>query len=181
MCTHGLRKLFNKRCRQKKVDPIIRARLLGQKSGSPHDGISKLMMTYDPEEWAEMQEEFESAIPHLTITKDAVIQTKLKEAEAQLKNVPTIEQLQAQLKEAEESKKRLEELEAKHEILQANTASVLNALMAAEMGIKSPLPQVKIIAWRSDEGQEGLFEAAAIARAENEAKEKEHHQKHHHH
>lgn len=80
-------------------------------------------------------------------------------------------------KEAEESKKRLEELEAKHEILQANTASVLNALMATEMGIKSP--EVKIIAWRSDEGQEGLFEAAAIARAENEAREKEHQQKHH--
>ena len=80
-------------------------------------------------------------------------------------------------KEAEESKKRLEELEAKHEILQANTASVLNALMATEMGIKSP--QVKIIAWRPDEGQEGLFEAAAIARAENESREKEHQQKHH--
>jgi len=49
--------------------------------------------------------------------------------------------------------------------------------MAAEMRIRSP--EVKIIAWRSDEGQEGLFEAAAIARAENEAREKEHQQKHH--
>jgi len=51
-------------------------------------------------------------------------------------------------------------LESKQEILQANTASVLNALMAAEMGIKSP--QVKIIAWRPDEGQEGLLEAARL-------------------
>jgi hypothetical protein len=106
-----------------------------------------------------------------------VIQAELEQAKAQLKNVPTIEQLQAQLKDAEESKKRLEELEAKYEILQANTASVLKALMATEMGIKSP--EMKIIAWRSDEGQEGLFEAAAIARAENEAREKKHNEKHH--
>jgi integrase/recombinase XerD len=75
-------------------------------------------------------------------------------------------------KEAEESKKRLEELEAKHEILQANSASVLKALMAIEMGIKSP--EVKIITWSSDEGHKGLLEAAAIARAENEAREKKH-------
>jgi hypothetical protein len=77
-------------------------------------------------------------------------------------------------KEAEESKKRLEDLEAKHDILQANTASVLKALMAAEMGIKPP--PVKIIAWGSDEEHKGLFEAAAIARAENEVREKEHKQ-----
>jgi len=30
-----------------------------------------------------------------------------------------------------------------------------------------------------DEGHKGLFEAAAIARAENEAREKEYQQKHH--
>ena len=88
-----------------------------------------------------------------------------------------IEERERTTKEAEESKKRLEELEAKQEILQANTASVLNALMAAEMGVKSP--EVKIITWRSDEGHKGLFAAAAIARAENEAGEKEHQQKHH--
>lgn len=87
-----------------------------------------------------------------------------------------IQEKERTTKEAEESKKRLEELEAKQEILQANTASVLNALMATQMGIKSP--EVKIIAWRSEEGQEGLFEAAAIARTENEAREIEHQQKH---
>jgi hypothetical protein len=75
--------------------------------------------------------------------------------------------------EAEESKKRLEELEAKQEILQANTASVLRALMAAEIGAKPQ--QVEIIAWNAkEEGSEGLFKAAAMARARNEAREKEH-------
>jgi integrase len=89
-----------------------------------------------------------------------------------------IEEKARTAKEAEESKKRLEELEAKHEILQANTASVLNALMATQMGIKSP-PPVKIIAWNVNEGSEGLLKSAAIARAKNEAREKEHQQKHH--
>ena len=117
MITHGFRKLFKKRCRQAKVDAIVLERLLGHKSGNPNDGITKLMMTYDPEDWAEMQQEFEKAIPNLTITKDAVIQAELEQAKAQLKNVPTIEQLQTHLKGAEESKRRLEELEAKHEIL----------------------------------------------------------------
>jgi len=84
---------------------------------------------------------------------------------------------EATAKEAEQTKQELAELKAKQEILQANTASVLNALMATEMGVKSP--EVKIITWRSDEGQESLFDAAAIARAENEAREKEHQQKHH--
>ena len=88
-----------------------------------------------------------------------------------------IEEKEKSAREAEQTKRELAELKAKQDILQANTASVLNALMAAEMGIKSP--GVKIIAWRSGEGQEGLFEAAAIARAENEAREKEHQRRHH--
>jgi hypothetical protein len=50
MLTHGFRKLFKKRCRQAKVDPIVLERLLGHKSGNPKDGITKLMMTYDPED-----------------------------------------------------------------------------------------------------------------------------------
>lgn len=50
MITHGNRKLFKRRCRQAKVDPIVLERLLGHKSGNPKDGISKLMMTYDPED-----------------------------------------------------------------------------------------------------------------------------------
>jgi len=56
------------------------------------------MMTYDPEDWTEMQAEFEKAIPNLTITKDAITQAKLEEAEAKLKNVPTIEDLQKQIR-----------------------------------------------------------------------------------
>ena len=106
MITHGFRKLFKKRCRQVKVDAIVLERLLGHKSGNSADGITKLMMTYDPEDWQEMQQEFEKAIPHLTITKDALIQAELEQAKAQLKSVPTIEQLQAQLGEAEEQKKK---------------------------------------------------------------------------
>lgn len=97
MITHGFRKLFKKRCRQAHVDPIIIERLMGHTSGNPKDGITKLMMTYDPEEWEEMQQEFEKAIPHLTITKDAITQAKLEEAEAKLKNVPTLEDLQQQI------------------------------------------------------------------------------------
>ena len=87
-----------------------------------------------------------------------------------------IEEKEKSAREAEQTKRELAELKAKQDILQANTASVLNALMATQMGIKSP--EVKIIAWRSEEGQAGLIEAAAIARAENEAREKEHQQKH---
>jgi len=75
---------------------------MGHKNGNSKDGISKLMMTYDPQDWAEMQQEFEKAIPNLTITKDALIQAELEQAKAQLRNAPTIEQVQAQLKKAEE-------------------------------------------------------------------------------
>jgi hypothetical protein len=81
--------------------------------------------------------------------------------------------------EAEETKKRVEELAAKQEILQANSASILRALMAAaEAGVKPP--QVEIITWNTDkEGSEGLFKAADIARAENQKREIEHQQRHH--
>jgi hypothetical protein len=108
MVTHGFRKLFKKRCRQADVDLIILERLLGHKSGNPKDGITKLMMTYDPEDWVEMRAEFERAIPHLTIAKDAIIQAKLEEAEAQLKKMPTIEELEA--KHQEQFKKLQEEV-----------------------------------------------------------------------
>jgi hypothetical protein len=96
-----------------------------------------------------------------------VIKGKLAEKE---------KEMEAATREAEESKKRLEELEAKQEILQANAASVFRALMLDEMGIKSP---VEIITWNADKGSEDLFKAAAMARAVNEAREKEHQQRHH--
>jgi integrase len=48
MLTHGFRKLFKKRCRQAKVDAITLERFMGHKSGNSRDGITKLMMTYDP-------------------------------------------------------------------------------------------------------------------------------------
>jgi integrase len=79
-------------------------------------------------------------------------------------------------REAEESKKKLQELEAKQEILQANAASVFRALMAAEMGVKQP--RVEIIGWNEKEGSEALFKTAEIAKAENEKRDKEHRQRH---
>jgi hypothetical protein len=91
----------------------------------------------------------------------------------------TIEEKEKAAKEAEETKKRLEELAAKQEILQENSASILRALMAAEMGAKPP--QVEIITWNTDkEGSEVLFKAAEIARAENQKREREQQQRHHH-
>jgi hypothetical protein len=54
MLTHGFRKLFKKRCRQAKIDAITLERFMGHKSGNSRDGVTKLMMTYDPEDWAEM-------------------------------------------------------------------------------------------------------------------------------
>lgn len=92
------------------------------------------------------------------------------------KMVLTLDSYTETKNEAEESKKRLEELEAKQEILQANAANVFRALMLEDMGIKS---QVEIITWNAKEDSEGLFKASAIARAENQAREKEHQQRHH--
>jgi hypothetical protein len=70
----------------------------------------------------------------------------------------------------------MQELEAKQEILQANSASLVNALMAAEVGLK---PKVEIITWDKASGPETLFAAAEKARAENQKREREHQQRHH--
>lgn len=56
-----------------------------------------------------MQAEFEKAIPNLTITKDALIQAELEKAKAQLRNAPTIEQIQSQQQSMQYQLKRLEE------------------------------------------------------------------------
>lgn len=47
----------------------------------------------------------------------------------------TIEEKEKAAKEAEETKKRLEELAAKQEISDANSRSMLDALMAAQLGL----------------------------------------------
>jgi hypothetical protein len=65
----------------------------------------------------------------------------------------------------------MKEIEAKQEILQANAASFLKALMAAEMGAK---PKIEIITRNTEEGSKGLFKAAEIARAENQKRERQH-------
>jgi hypothetical protein len=97
MIAHGFRKLFKKRCRQAGMDPIILERFMGGKSGNPTDGVSKLMLTYDPEDWQELEQFFIKAIPHLTITKDAKIQAELEIAKEKLKDVPQLEKLQAEI------------------------------------------------------------------------------------
>ena len=84
--------------------------------------------------------------------------------------------MNAVMKEAEESKNKNKELEAKQEIFQANSASILRALMAAEMG--GAKPKVEIITWDEASGSEGLFKAAEIARAENLKIKKEHQNRH---
>lgn len=118
MITHGNRKFFKKRCRQAKVDAIILERLIGHKSGNSRAGVTKLMMTYDPEEWEEMQQEFDKAIPHLTISKDAMIQAELERAKAQLKNVPRIEEIQ------DSQRKMLEQMQQKYDRQNEELASL---------------------------------------------------------
>lgn len=110
MITHGFRKLFKKRCRQAKVDAIVLERLLGHTSGNSKDGVTKLMMTYDPEDWEEMEQEFEKAIPHLTLSKDAKLQAELDRAKEELRNVPTVEKLQADLQKEKMEREQLYEL-----------------------------------------------------------------------
>jgi hypothetical protein len=69
--------------------------------------------------------------------------------------------------EVKTATKKMQELEAKQEILQANAASA------------KPPQVVEIITWRADEGSEGLFKAAEIARAENQKRERKYQQRHH--
>ena len=124
MITHGNRKLFKKRCRQAKVDAIILERLVGHGKGNLRSGITPLMMTYDAEDWAEMQQEFEKAIPRLTITKDAMIQAELETAKAQLKNIPKIEQIQSNQRKMMEQMQRYEQLFDK--VMELNKPSLMD-------------------------------------------------------
>lgn len=102
MVTHGLRKLFKKRCRQAKMDRIILERFMGHGKGNPKEGITKLMMTYDPEDWEEMEQEFIKAIPHLTLSKDARFEAQLAE---------TSQKLEEKTRENAELERRLQNVE----------------------------------------------------------------------
>lgn len=84
MLTHGFRKLFKKRCRQAKMDIILLERFLGHTSGNPKDGVNKLMMIYDPEDWNEMEQAFIDVIPNLTINKSAKLQAELEQTRKEL-------------------------------------------------------------------------------------------------
>ena len=162
MITHGFRKLFKKKCRQAKVDPIVLERLLGHKSGNPKDGITKLMMTYDPEDWAEMQAEFEKAIPNLTIAKDAIIQAELEKAKAQLRNAPAIEQIQAQQQSMQYQMERLEE----------NMIAIFEKYAGEALKKAEPeLTKIKDEKKRNAAQSQLLWDASAAAEAEFEEEE----------
>jgi len=91
MITHGFRKLFKKRCRKAKMDAILLERFLGHTRGNPKDGVNKLMMIYDPEDWNEMEQAFINVIPELTINKSAKLQAELEHTRNELEKRAGIE------------------------------------------------------------------------------------------
>lgn len=92
MVAHGFRKLFKKRCRQAKMDAIILERFMGHRSGNTKEGITKLMMIYDAEDWLEMEEQFIQAIPHLTLSKDAKLKNELELKEKEIEKEKELNQ-----------------------------------------------------------------------------------------
>ena len=82
------------------------------------------------------------------------------------------------VKEDEQRTKKFEELKAKMEILQANFSSYLRASFPYTGSPRRPQEPLQIRAWNEESGSEGLFKAAAIARARNEAGEKKHQEWH---
>jgi hypothetical protein len=169
---HGYRKFYKSRAEQV-MKPINVELTMGHALGLSES-------YYKPTE-KEVLDDYLKAVPLLPINYDndkSALQKQVAELKEKSKEDYIINgKLAEKEREAEETKKRLEELAAKQEILQANAASMLRALMAAEMGAKSP--KVEIITWNADKGSEGLFEAAEIARAENQKREIEHQQRQH--
>jgi len=51
---------------------------------NPKDGVNKLMMINDPEDWHEMEQAFVNVIPDLTINKSAKLQVELEQAKKEL-------------------------------------------------------------------------------------------------
>jgi integrase/recombinase XerD len=92
-----------------------------------------------------------------------------------------IEEKAKAAKEAEQRTKEFEEMKAKMEILQANVSSYLRASLPYTGSPRRQEEPLQIIAWNEESGSEGLFKAAAIARAKNEAREKEHQRRYHRH
>jgi len=91
---HGFRKLFKKRCRQAGMDAIILERFMGHRSGNPREGMTSLMLTYDPADWTEMEQQFIKVIPHLTLSREAKLEAEKAELENKLSGE---EKMQAQL------------------------------------------------------------------------------------
>ena len=119
MLTHGLRKAFKKSCRRAKVDPILLEYLMGHKSGNPKEGITKLMMTYDPEDEAEAYTEFEKAIESLSLSESYQLKKEIVEKNEQLaKTAPldVVNNLSLQLRVSlEKQDALLEYVKAKNE------------------------------------------------------------------
>ena len=80
----------------------------------------------------------------------------------------------ATTKESEETKKEIAQLRAEQEIIKANAASYVEALMAAEVGMK---PKVEIITYRAEDGSEGLLKAAELAKIKNQKRQEEYNQR----
>ena len=67
---------------------------MGHRSGNPREGMTSLMLTYDPADWTEMEEQFIKVIPHLTLSREAKLEAEKAELENKLSGE---EKMQAQL------------------------------------------------------------------------------------
>ncbi len=105
MLNHGMRKFFKSNARKSKVDMLVLEYLMGHRSGNMKEGISKLMMTYDPSEEGELLTEYVKAIDNLTINEENRLRIKVVSLEAEKTRWDKIEaRLAAIEKEAKEEK-----------------------------------------------------------------------------
>ena len=151
---HGLRKFADTRLHEVMDDTKVKI-LMGQSTGiSDH---------YNKPDENKLLAEYLKAVPLLTINDNHYYHHR----EAAEKE-----------KEAVESKNKIRELEAQQEILMANTSAVLKHLMMREnnnnpASALSVSNTIELITWNKDEGPESLFQAAELARIENQKRKQE--------
>ncbi|GEM_PF-3296928 len=119
MLTHGLRKFCRQQMRRAKVDAIIIEYLLGHDSGDPRAGVTKLMMTYDPEDEPEVFAEYCKAVDSLTIYDEHRLKAELKEKDRKLKSVES--ELYVRMGELEQQNKVILDFLARHPGLMLKT------------------------------------------------------------
>jgi site-specific recombinase XerC len=168
---HGFRKFFQTRAQQ--AMNLMNVEILMGHSLGIADSYYK--PTYE-----QLFADYLKAVPFLSINYDydkSALQKQVTElTEKSEEEAYIIEGKLAKKEiEAEETKKKLKELEARQQISDANSKSMLDALMAAQAGVKA---KVEIITWHAEDGLEGLFAATEIARAENQKRQKEHQRRH---